>query len=97
MYVAILLQSKRTSIHAGTFNYTLSISLFDGISKQIKMKDIFESSTEVYIVLELAIGGELFDRIVKKGHYSEKEAAKVCYQVLSALEVVKKHRHMSYI
>ncbi|ODM92777.1 Calcium/calmodulin-dependent protein kinase type IV [Orchesella cincta] len=52
----------------------------------IKMKDIFESPTEVYIVLELAVGGELFDRIVKKGHYSEKEAAKVCYEVLSALE-----------
>lgn len=51
------------------------------------MYDIFESPTEVYIVLELAAGGELFDRIVKKGHYSEKEAARVCYQVLRALEV----------
>ncbi|OXA41744.1 calcium/calmodulin-dependent protein kinase type IV [Folsomia candida] len=52
----------------------------------VKMLDIFESVTEVYIVLELAAGGELFDRIVKKGHYSEKEAARVTYQVLSALE-----------
>jgi serine/threonine protein kinase len=51
------------------------------------MLDIYESVTEVYIVLELAAGGELFDRIVKKGHYSEKEAARVCHQVLSALEV----------
>ncbi len=38
------------------------------------MLDIFESPerAEVVIVLELAAGGELFDRIVKKGHYSEK-------------------------
>lgn len=51
------------------------------------MKQIYESALEVFIVLELADGGELFDRIVKKGHYSEKEAARVINQVLSALEV----------
>jgi len=51
------------------------------------MKQIYESPLEVFIVLELADGGELFDRIVKKGHYSEKEAARVLNQVLSALQV----------
>jgi calcium/calmodulin-dependent protein kinase I len=29
----------------------------------------------MYLVLELMTGGELFDRIVEKEHYSEKEAA----------------------
>lgn len=51
------------------------------------MRQIYETAREVFIVLELAVGGELFDRIVKKGHYSEKEAARVVYQVLCALEV----------
>ncbi len=50
------------------------------------MREIFESGVEVFLVLELADGGELFDRIVRKGHYSEKEAARVLNQVLSALE-----------
>jgi len=52
----------------------------------VEMKHIYESPLEVFIVLELADGGELFDRIVKKGHYSEKEAARVVNQVLSALQ-----------
>jgi len=55
-------------------------------SNIVRMKHIYESPIEVFIVLELADGGELFDRIVRKGHYSEKEAARVVNQVLSALE-----------
>jgi len=54
---------------------------------QIQLRQIYESSREVFLVLELADGGDLFERIVKKGHYSEKEAARVMYQVLCALEV----------
>ncbi|CAG7681523.1 unnamed protein product [Allacma fusca] len=56
-------------------------------SNIVHMKQIYESAMEVFIVLELADGGELFDRIVKKGHYSEKEAARVVNQVISALDV----------
>jgi calcium/calmodulin-dependent protein kinase-4 len=52
----------------------------------VQMRQIYESAMEVFIVLELADGGELFDRIVKKGHYSEKEAARVVNQVMSALD-----------
>ena len=37
-------------------------------------------------VLELLTGGELFDRIVKKGSYSEKEASEVIKSVTSALQ-----------
>ena len=59
------------------------ISVFE----QIQMRQIYESASEVFLVLELADGGELFDRIIRKGHYSEKEAARVTSQVLCALEV----------
>ncbi len=38
---------------------------------------VFETKSHVYIVMELVSGGELFDRIVTKDHYSETEAAKV--------------------
>ncbi|KAM8960452.1 calcium/calmodulin-dependent protein kinase type IV-like [Pelodytes ibericus] len=51
----------------------------------IKLKDIFETSTEIALILELVTGGELFDRIVERGYYSEKDAACVVHQILEAV------------
>lgn len=36
--------------------------------------ETFDEGNEFYIVTELVAGGELFDRIVAKTHYTEKEA-----------------------
>eukprot|EP00296_Roombia_truncata_P000103 JP435763.1.p1 GENE.JP435763.1~~JP435763.1.p1 ORF type:complete len:340 (+),score=101.43 JP435763.1:1-1020(+) len=52
----------------------------------ICLKDIFETSDKLYLVLELVTGGELFDRIVAKGSYSEKEASNLIARVLEALQ-----------
>lgn len=41
----------------------------------ISMKDIYEDDSKVYIIMELVTGGELFDRIVDRGAYSENHAA----------------------
>ena len=41
---------------------------------------------ETYIVMELVSGGELFDRIVAEGAYSEAAAAHLVAQILLALE-----------
>jgi serine/threonine protein kinase len=35
--------------------------------------------------MEIAEGGELFDRIVNKGHYSEKEAARAFRQIMKVV------------
>ena len=51
----------------------------------VEMREVFETPTELYIIMEQARGGELFDRIVEKGTFSEAEAAAVMYQLLSAL------------
>jgi calcium/calmodulin-dependent protein kinase I len=40
----------------------------------IKLHEVFKCVKEYYIVTELVQGGELFDRIVQKSHYTEKEA-----------------------
>eukprot|EP00640_Fibrocapsa_japonica_P001450 CAMPEP_0113934478 /NCGR_PEP_ID=MMETSP1339-20121228/1803_1 /TAXON_ID=94617 /ORGANISM="Fibrocapsa japonica" /LENGTH=389 /DNA_ID=CAMNT_0000936297 /DNA_START=53 /DNA_END=1222 /DNA_ORIENTATION=+ /assembly_acc=CAM_ASM_000762 len=40
----------------------------------IKLVRVFETRTHTRLVLELVQGGELFDRIVKKSQYTEKEA-----------------------
>lgn len=41
----------------------------------VKLHEIFEENDKFYMVLELMTGGELFDRIIKKDHYSEHEAS----------------------
>ncbi|XP_078422338.1 calcium/calmodulin-dependent protein kinase type IV isoform X2 [Cetorhinus maximus] len=51
----------------------------------IRLKEIFETLTEINLVLELVTGGELFDRIVEKGYYSEKDAADAVKQILEAV------------
>jgi serine/threonine protein kinase len=40
----------------------------------IKLHEVYDESNEMYIVTELVSGGELFDRIVSKTYYTEKEA-----------------------
>lgn len=54
----------------------------------IKLHEVHESETHIYLVLELLKGGELFERIVKKGFYTEKNAAILMQKLLSALEYI---------
>lgn len=51
----------------------------------VKLLEAYESKSYVYLVMELVTGGELFDRIVEKGSYTEKDAADLIRQVLSAV------------
>jgi len=44
----------------------------------LKLIEIFEDDENVYIVMELVDGSELFDRIVDKGYYSEKKYSPHC-------------------
>mmetsp|Transcript_81234 Transcript_81234/g.252122 ORF Transcript_81234/g.252122 Transcript_81234/m.252122 type:complete len:517 (-) Transcript_81234:119-1669(-) len=56
----------------------------------IRLYEVFEDDQKVYLVMELCTGGELFDRIVKKGHFSEREAAVVMEQILRAVHYMHK-------
>jgi len=51
----------------------------------IKLYEIFEDTRYIYLVMELCTGGELFDRISTKGHFTEAEAADVFGQIMHAL------------
>lgn len=52
----------------------------------VKLYQMYQSKKKVYMVLELLTGGELFDRIVQKGNYSEAEAAALTKTLLEALK-----------
>ncbi|XP_047162598.1 calcium-dependent protein kinase 2-like isoform X2 [Vigna umbellata] len=41
----------------------------------VELVSVFEDKQSVHLVMELCAGGELFDRIIAKGHYTERAAA----------------------
>jgi calcium/calmodulin-dependent protein kinase I len=51
----------------------------------IRLFDFFEEPSTYYLVMERMRGGELFDRIVAKAYYNEKEARDTCKIVLEAV------------
>ncbi|XP_040193456.1 calcium/calmodulin-dependent protein kinase type 1G [Rana temporaria] len=52
----------------------------------VTLEDVYESSSHFYLVMQLVSGGELFDRILERGVYTEKDASNVIRQVLSAVQ-----------
>lgn len=50
----------------------------------IKLHETFEDHRKMYLVMELCSGGELFDRIIDAGHFTEVQAASVMQQIVSA-------------
>ncbi|KAJ6360687.1 hypothetical protein OIU77_004660 [Salix suchowensis] len=52
----------------------------------VQIKDTYEDPMFVHLVMELCEGGELFDRIVAKGQYSEKEAANLIKNIIGVVE-----------
>mmetsp|Transcript_23779 Transcript_23779/g.33275 ORF Transcript_23779/g.33275 Transcript_23779/m.33275 type:complete len:334 (+) Transcript_23779:33-1034(+) len=56
----------------------------------VKLEEIFETNKKLYLVMEKLSGGELFDRIVAKGSYSEKEASVLIKSVAEALMYLHK-------
>ena len=51
----------------------------------IRLYDFFVEPSTYYLVMERMRGGELFDRIVAKAYYNEKEARDTCRIVLDAV------------
>ncbi|XP_009418968.2 calcium-dependent protein kinase 17 [Musa acuminata AAA Group] len=46
----------------------------------------FEDSVAVHLVMDLCAGGELFDRIIQRGHFSEKAAAGLARVIVGVVE-----------
>ncbi|KAA3458909.1 calcium-dependent protein kinase 8-like [Gossypium australe] len=57
----------------------------------VTLKHTFEDDDAVHIVMELCEGGELFDRIVARGHYTERAAAGVMKTIVEVVQMCHKH------
>lgn len=52
----------------------------------VTIKGAYEDPLYVHIVMELCAGGELFDRIIQRGHYSERKAAQLTKIIVGVVE-----------
>jgi calcium-dependent protein kinase len=56
----------------------------------VRLREAFEDSDAVYLVMEVCEGGELFDRIVARGHYTERAAASVMRTIMEVVQVYQR-------
>lgn len=52
----------------------------------ISIKGAYEDAVAVHVVMELCAGGELFDRIIQRGHYTERKAAELTRTIVGVVE-----------
>ena len=60
-------------------------------SSIVTLKEACEDDSAVHLVMELCEGGELFDRIVARGHYTERAAAGVTKTIVEVVQLCHKH------
>ncbi|KAE8671871.1 putative FBD-associated F-box protein [Hibiscus syriacus] len=55
----------------------------------ISIKGAYEDAVAVHVVMELCAGGELYDRIIQRGHYTERKAAALMRTIVGEDSLLK--------
>jgi len=61
----------------------------------VTLRDVLETELHYYLVMDYLGGGDVFDRIVKKGMYREDEAKQLAYNLLSSVDFMH-HRNVAH-
>lgn len=54
----------------------------------LHIEKVFQVGSKFYMVFPLCTGGELYDAVVSRGHFTEQDAAKLFRQIMGALEAL---------
>ncbi|KAL1812485.1 hypothetical protein ACET3Z_022550 [Daucus carota] len=85
---SILKKKLRTSVDVEDVRREVAImSSLPEHPNIVKLKATYEDNEAVHLVMELCEGGELFDRIVARGHYSERAAAGIAKTVAEVVRM----------
>jgi len=57
----------------------------------VALHDFYEEKDNFYLVMEYMSGGDVFDRIVQRSHYTEKDARDLIRNVLKAVQFIHDH------
>jgi len=83
------LKSRHAKAYFNNFRAEIEIQRKINHPNIVELYDVYESRSDLMLVMEMCCGGELFDRIVDRANsgegYSERQAAIILKQVLSAV------------
>nr|XP_020856045.1 ribosomal protein S6 kinase alpha-5 isoform X2 [Phascolarctos cinereus] len=80
---AVKIISKR--MEANTQKEITALKLCEGHPNIVKLYEVYHDQLHTFLVMELLNGGELFERIKKKKHFSETEASYIMRKLVSAV------------
>ena len=83
-----ILEKRRITEQADVERVIREIKILKSIKHPhiIKLYEIIETQARIFLIMEYACGGELFDYIVRKDRLSEKDACKFYQQIVSGIE-----------
>jgi len=58
----------------------------------IRLEEVYESDTQIYLILKLLTGGDMFDRLEEQDYYSEIQCARIVKQMTSAVRYLHSNK-----
>lgn len=87
--VAIKIMNKAKMIEINMYEKSIKeISILKSIIHPhiIRLYEVIDTPSDIYIIMEYVTGGELFDYITQKGRISEDESRRLFQQIISGME-----------